>query len=77
MIIPIAIIAIAFTTLAFTPAERNNAINNATILHEMLKLRGVCTTRYETRETFSKCDNTWIELEAAQFAVQSGVLENF
>ncbi|KXX72614.1 hypothetical protein [Flammeovirga sp. SJP92] len=54
-------IALTFVAFAFTPVQKNNSMGELLDTQAMLAAAGKCSTKMETQNTFSKCDNTWTE----------------
>jgi len=67
-------VAIGFATLAFSPAEKNNSLDNV-IRTDVELLAGRCDTRFEQDVTFSKCDKTYTETIESEFAALTEVLD--
>lgn len=72
-----AAIAVALVSFAFSPAEKNDAIENALTLSEaeLAVEAGFCDTKYRNQKDFSVCDRTTTaELE---FEAQNRVLNKY
>jgi len=71
-----AVIAVSFMFFAFSPAEKNNAIENDIVTSEMLRA-GECFENYETSTTFSKCSTIWTEDSISELGSQMHALDGF
>jgi len=54
----VAAIAVAFAGLAFMPAQKNNAMDEAVITTEKDEQSPGCDYRYKTDKSFSECERT-------------------
>lgn len=80
MILSAAAIAVTFGFFAFTPVEKNNAMDNieAFEVADLKSTTGTCSTRYKTNTTFSECDTEHFgEITQGQFEAQTGVLYKY
>ena len=59
-ILTVAAIAVTFAGFAFIPAQKNNALDEASIVAAAEE--GKCQKRFETQTAFTKCDETWTEV---------------
>jgi hypothetical protein len=69
-------IAIGFASLAFSPVEKNNSLDNI-VRTDVDLLGGRCDTRFNQDASFSKCQETWTETIEAELAMQTNVLDNY
>lgn len=53
-----AVISVAFATFAFSPADKNNLLDDAQALTELevVAQTGTCDSKYKVNETFTECD---------------------
>jgi len=57
-----AAIAATFVVFSFAPAKKNNnAINKAEVASKLKIATGACDAKFQTNQTFSKCDTRWTE----------------
>ncbi|WP_108115987.1 hypothetical protein [Kordia periserrulae] len=72
-----AVIAVAFATFAFSPADKNNLLDEAKAItqQELRAETGTCDTKYKTQETFSECDR--IHTEPVEQETQSNILGGY
>lgn len=74
-----AAIAVVFATFAFSPADKNNLLDDAqAVTQQELKAEtGTCDTKYKTQETFSECDRTHTDAPAPIRDIQERVLSEY
>ncbi|QBO59520.1 hypothetical protein [Chryseobacterium salivictor] len=58
-------IAATFVVFSFAPAEKNNTINKTEVTTLKIPEGGACDARFQTNQTFSKCDTRWTETSTA------------
>jgi len=71
----VAIVA-TFVAFSFAPAEKNNTINKAEVATMKIPAGGACDTRFQTNQTFSKCDTRWTEDTSTAGKAQNKVLKS-
>lgn len=70
-----AAIAATFVVFSFSPAEKNNdAINKADVTSKLKIAAGACDAKFQTNQTFSKCDTRWTESPTTPVKNQSTAL---
>ncbi|MDQ1162455.1 hypothetical protein QE422_002823 [Chryseobacterium sp. SORGH_AS 447] len=72
-----AAIAATFVVFSFAPAKKNNsAINKAEVASVLKVAAGACDAKFETNQTFSKCDTRWTESPTTPVKTQSTALSS-
>jgi hypothetical protein len=71
----VAIVA-TFVAFSFAPAEKNNTINKAEVATMMIPAGGSCDSKFQTNQTFSKCDTRWTESTSTAAKSQNMVLKS-
>jgi len=74
----IAAIAVAFSGLAFMPAQKNNAMDEAVISTDMdAEKAGRCKTKFEKDVSFEKCNDDWTETSDSEQDEQADILDKY
>ncbi|SFB80757.1 hypothetical protein SAMN04487891_102449 [Flagellimonas taeanensis] len=72
-----AAIAVTFVALAFSPVEKNNALDDAQALKlvDLESEAGTCDTKYRTETDFSECNR--IHTPPTEVEAKTSVLNNY
>jgi hypothetical protein len=74
IIFPTVAIAATFVAFSFSPAEKNNTINQAEVSTVKIPAGGSCDSKFQTNQTFSKCDTRWTDATLAPAKSQGAAL---
>jgi len=77
-VLTVAAIAVAFAGLAFIPAQKNNALDEAVISTDAEGAKaGRCEKNFESDVSFTKCSETWTEDSAYDAEDQADILDKY